>query len=69
MCLSELSGCNLIGLASSLSILISQNVSEEELEVLAAFFTALGDNLALSISSKQSSYKKDTSDSNLSSTL
>ena len=47
MNLSNLSGSNLIGLASSLAILISQNLTTDEIGLLAAFFTALGDNLAL----------------------
>lgn len=41
------SGNNLIALASSLAILISNEVDTDELNILAAFFTALGDNLAL----------------------
>mgnify|MGYP004627112279 FL=1 len=49
MNLSNLSGSNLIGLASSLAILISQDLTTDEIGLLAAFFTALGDNLALSI--------------------
>ena len=55
----NLSGCNLIGLASSLSILISQNLNTDEIGTLAAFFTALGDNLALSIASPISSQNND----------
>ena len=51
MNLSNLSGSNLSGLASSLSILISQDLTTDEIGLLAAFFTALGDNLALSIAS------------------
>ena len=47
MCISDLSGCNLIGLASSLSILLAQGLTPEEIGVLAAFFTSVGDNLAL----------------------
>lgn len=47
MCISDLSGCNLIGLASSLSILLAQGLTPDEIGVLAAFFTAVGDNLAL----------------------
>lgn len=47
MNISNLSGSNLIALASSLAILISQNLSADEIGVLAAFFTALGDNLAI----------------------
>lgn len=41
------SGNNLIALASSFSILIANDLDTEDLAVLAAFFTALGDNLAL----------------------
>ena len=51
MNLSSLSGSNLIALASSLAILISQDLTTDEIGLLAAFFTALGDNLALSIAS------------------
>ena len=47
MCISDLSGCNLIGLASSLSILLAQGLTPDEIGVLAAFFTSVGDNLAL----------------------
>lgn len=38
---------NLIALASSLAILIANDLNTEDLTVLAALFTALGDNLAL----------------------
>ena len=51
MNLSNLSGSNLIALASSLAILISQDLTTDEIGLLAAFFSALGDNLALSIAS------------------
>ena len=47
MNISNLSGSNLIAIASSLAILISQDLSADEIGVLAAFFTALGDNLAI----------------------
>ena len=47
MSISDFSYCNLIGLASSLSILISQNLDNEEIGILSAFFSALGDNLAI----------------------
>ena len=47
MNLSSLSGCNLIGLSSSLSILISDNLSADDIGLLAAFLVSLGDNLAL----------------------
>lgn len=47
MCdLSQLSGCELVALASIVSIAISEDKSAEELGFLSAFFTSLGDNLA-----------------------
>ena len=52
MDLSNLSGCNLIGFTSSLSLLISENLSSEEIGLLAAFIVSLGDNLALLALSK-----------------
>ena len=41
------SGFNLVALASSLAILISQEFETDELNILAAFFSALGDNIAI----------------------
>ena len=46
------SGCNLIGLASSLAIIISKDFNSDDLAILAAFITALGDNLALLAATK-----------------
>ena len=46
------SGYSLIGIAASLAIFISENVDAENLEVLASFFAALGDNLAIIATSK-----------------
>ena len=37
----------LVLLASTLSIYISQGLSSDDIGILAAFFTAVGDNLAL----------------------
>lgn len=51
MNLSNLSGSNLIALASSLAVLISQELTTDEIGLLSAFFTALGDNLALILTS------------------
>lgn len=48
-CFKDINGCELIGLASSIAIYICQNSSDDETEALAAFFTALGDNLTLCI--------------------
>lgn len=59
----DLSGCNLIGLASSLSIIIAQDLSTEEIGILSAFFSALGDNLALIVASPQSSIQDNSSNS------
>ena len=53
MCLSDLSSQNIIGLSSSLSILISQDLSTNEISLLSAFFNTLGDNLAI-IATKKS---------------
>ena len=41
------SGNNLIALASSLAILIGNEFDTDDLNILGAFFTALGDNLSL----------------------
>lgn len=43
----DLSGTELVALASILSIYISQGLLSDELATLAGFFTALGDNLAI----------------------
>ena len=50
MCLSDFSNCELVALASTLSIALSKEFSKEDLAILSAFFTALGDNLALFLS-------------------
>lgn len=55
MDISNMSGCNLIGLASSLAIIVSQDLNAEELGVLSAFFTSFADNLALLATTKNSS--------------
>ena len=51
MSIFNLSGSNLIALASSIAILISEDLNSDEIGILAAFFTALGDNLALILAS------------------
>ena len=53
MWFSDFSSCNLIGLASSLAIAIGEDIEADELAVLAAFFTAFADNLAI-IAAKKS---------------
>ena len=57
MCFSDFSSCNLIGLASSLAISIGEEMNADELAVLAAFFTAFADNLAI-IATKKSLEEK-----------
>lgn len=47
MCISDFSNCELVALASSLAIAISNEFSNDDLIILAAFFTTLGDNLAI----------------------
>ena len=47
MCISDFSNCELVALASTLAIAISNEFSNDDLIVLAAFFTTLGDNLAI----------------------
>ena len=55
---SNLSGCNLIGLASSIAILISENATVSEMTILSGFFSSIGDNLAVLASTKPSHTKK-----------
>jgi hypothetical protein len=50
---NDLSSCDLIGLSSSLAILIGENLTANELSILSAFFTAFADNLAI-IAAKKS---------------
>ena len=52
MNLSNLSGYNIIGLASSISILLGENLTAEETALLAAFVVTLGDNLAILATTK-----------------
>lgn len=47
MNLNNFSSSNLIGLSSSLAILISEDIPADELSLLAAFFTSFADNLAI----------------------
>lgn len=46
------SGFDLVGVSSSLAIFISKNVALEDLSILAALFTTIGDNLALIATSR-----------------
>lgn len=45
-CLSDLSGCELVALASIISIFISQGLTPDEIDTLGNFFSALGENLS-----------------------
>lgn len=45
--LNNLNGCELIALANILTITIAQELTSEEIGVLAGFFTVIGDGLAL----------------------
>ena len=47
LCLSEFSNEELVVLSSSLAIAISKEFSKDDIIILAAFFTTLGDNLAI----------------------
>lgn len=60
MCFSELSSCNLIGLASSLAIAIGEDLTSDEAAVLAAFFTAFADNLAIIATTKAKNETQNT---------
>ena len=44
--LSTLSGCELVALAGLLSVAISNNLSNDEIDTLGNFFSALGSNLS-----------------------
>lgn len=60
MCFSDLSSCNLIGLASSLAIAVGEDLTADETAILAAFFTAFADNLAIIATTKASDKSQDT---------
>ncbi len=47
MCLSDFSNCELVALASTISIAISKEFSKEDLDILSNFFSAIGDNLGI----------------------
>jgi hypothetical protein len=44
---NNLSNCELITLASTLAIIIGENVTSDEASTLSSFFSALGDNLGI----------------------
>lgn len=45
-CLNDLSGCELVALASIIAIELSQGLSADETDTLGNFFSALGANLS-----------------------
>ena len=45
-CFENISGAELITLANVIAIFLSQNLSLDDINVLAVFFSCLGDNLA-----------------------
>ncbi len=49
---NNLSSCEWIALASSLSVILSQGLTSNEVSTLANFFSALGDNLGIIASGK-----------------
>lgn len=51
------SGNELVVLASSLAVALSERSTKEEINILANFFNALGDNLAI-IASRQEACSK-----------
>lgn len=63
MSISNISYYNLIGLASSTSILIAEGLNSQEIGILSAFFSALGDNLAIITATPLNSSNNNTSNS------
>lgn len=61
MCFSDLSSCNLIGLASSLAIAIGDGLDANEASILSAFLNSLADNLAIIATKKSIAESNDTS--------
>ena len=51
-CLSNLSGCELVSLSNLIAVSIAQDLSSEEISILAALFTSIGDNLGIISTSK-----------------
>lgn len=51
--LFDLSGCELVGVASVLAIFMSQNLTVDEMSTLGNFFQALGTNLDTIAASKE----------------
>lgn len=47
MCISDFSNCELLAIANTIAVAINNELSNEDVLVLASFFTVLGDSLAL----------------------
>ena len=53
MCFNNLSGCELVTLASILSIYISNDLTPDEIDTIATFFTQVVKNLSKFANQKQ----------------
>lgn len=47
MNINNISSCELISLASTLAIIIGKNITSDEANLLASFFSAIGNNLGI----------------------
>lgn len=65
MCLNNLSGTELVALASIISIYISNELSADEIDTLGNFFSALGANLSTISSASQSTSSNENNKSML----
>lgn len=63
MCLNNLSGTELVTLASIISIYISNELSADEIDTLGNFFSALGANLSTIGSASQTTPKNNNNNS------
>lgn len=51
---NNVSGSELVALAGIFAVMISQGLSQDEIAILASFFSSIGDNLAIIASSNLS---------------
>ncbi len=49
---NDISGCDFIALSSSIAIFLGNNLDINTLNILASFFSSLGDNLGIIAASK-----------------
>lgn len=47
MCLTDLSGPELVGLASAIAVILADGLSADEAGILGDFFSSIGSNLSL----------------------